>query len=135
MVIEFDKNKDCIAYKDLVENPEDRTAIKNFAKKFDKNLIGASVKLYQKLKSSPNATIYNQTTSTNNKIELKSGVKDKDFLVLKLRIQNSYRKFFYFYETSLEEEEFCLKKNWVGQFDNILKVYVYEVNNHDYSKA
>lgn len=136
MIIEFDKDKHCTIYKELVYNPEDRLAIKNFAKKFNKNIVGAAIKVHQKLESSPNASIYNLTASTNNKIEMKSGVKDAHSVVLKIRVQQSFRKFFHFYETNtLGNEEFCLSKNWKGQFNKILKIYIYEVNNHDYSKA
>jgi hypothetical protein len=135
MEVNYDKNKICDAYKELVENPHDRTSIKKFSKKFDRQIAPAAIKVHQRLISAPNASLFNLGASTNNKIELKSGLENKEPVILKVRIQGSYRKFFYFYElNSKGEEEFSLKKNWQGQFDKVLKILVYDVNKHDYSK-
>jgi len=136
MKIEFDKNKLCKAYKELVENPENRSSHKAFARAFNNSLAKAAIKLHKKLTNAQNAYVYNLITSSDNRIGLKEGVKHHEPLVLKVRIQDSYRKFFYFCENNSQgKEEFGLKKNWGGQFENILKIYVYEVNKHDYSKA
>jgi hypothetical protein len=136
MEIIFDKDKYCQVYKELVENPDNRASIKNFSKKYDYNIVGAAIRLHKKLICSDNASVYNLTATSNNKIELKSGVPDKEPVVLKVRIQDSYRKFFYFCEKNTQGiEEFGLTKNWCGQFNKILKIHVYEVNKHEYSKT
>ena len=135
MEIHFKDNKNCTVCKELVENPTDRKARKKFAKKFGDTTIKPLIKVYQKIKSSENAFIYNKASSKDNTIQLVSSVKDRDPVSLKVRIQDSYRKFFYFYAPSDEETEFSLKKDWHGQFDEITRIYVYEFNKHDYSKA
>lgn len=135
MVIDFENNKDCTCYKDLVLNPTDRQFIKNFGRRFDSNLVGAAIKTHNKMVSAKNASIYNLTVTNDNKIQLKSGTADKSSLILKVRIQSAYRKFFNFYVSdSTGGETFCLTRDWTGQFDQILKIYVHDVNKHDYSK-
>jgi hypothetical protein len=135
MEIHMRDNKVCTVCKELIENPTDRKAQRNFAKKFGNTIIKALIKVSQKIKSSENASIYNQTSSSDNTIQLVSNVKAKDPVALKVRIQDSYRKFFYFYAPSEEEAEFSLRKDWHGQFDEITRIYVYEFNKHNYSKA
>ncbi|MBA9072599.1 hypothetical protein GGR22_000725 [Flavobacterium gossypii] len=134
MEISFGKSKECDAFKELMDNPTDRKAIKNFNRSYNQTILKASIKIYQKLKNSDNAFIYNLTASGGNKIEKASGVKDKNPVVLKVRIQDSYRKFFNFYETNTAGvEDFCTINNWCGQFDKVCKIHVFEVNKHDYS--
>lgn len=136
MKVEFEDNKVCRLYEQLVENPEDRLVQKAFAKKFDKNITGAAIKLHQKIKSAANATVYNLTAGAKNKLELVSGIKAGNPVILKVRIQDSYRKLFYFYETNTQGvKDFCLTRDWTGQFQTISEIYVHDVNNHDYSKA
>lgn len=135
MDIEFDKNKNCTAYKNLVENIDDRIALKNFTKVFNKNIVDCSIRTYQKLKNAPNASFYNTVSSANNKIEILTGSKNKDNLILKVRLQGDYRKFFHFYEIRDNNEKICITENWKGQFNEVSKIYIYEVNKHDYSKV
>lgn len=136
MEIEFSSCKTCDAFKQLMANPTERKAIKNFNKFFNQAILKASIKVYQKLKSSENAHIYNSTTSGNNKIELVSGIKKKEPVVLKVRIQDSYRKFFNFYQSDTSgSKDFCTVQNWQGQFNDVSNIYVLEVNKHDYSKV
>lgn len=135
MVIDFENNKDCSCYRDLVLNPADRQSIKNFGRRFDAKLVSAAVKVHNKLLSASNASIYNLTVAHDNKIQLKAGTPDKDSLILKIRVQDAYRKFFNFYVSdSTGGEKFCLTKDWTGQFDQIFKIYVHDVNKHDYKK-
>lgn len=135
MVIDFENNKDCNCYKDLVLNPTSRLSIKNFGKRFDSRLASAAVKVHNKLLSASNASIYNLTVGHDNKIKLKAGTSDKDSLILKVRVQDAYRKFFNFYVSdSTGVETFCLTKDWTGQFDQIFKIYVHDVNKHEYKK-
>ncbi|NHQ68874.1 hypothetical protein, partial [Elizabethkingia miricola] len=134
MTLNFASNKKCNAFENLVKFPENRAAIREFNKHFNSGLIKPSIKIFQKFKSSENAYIYNMAAGTNNKIELKSGVRDNDPSVLKVRLQDSYRKFFYFFCDD-NCNEFSLKKDWVGQFNQIKHIHIYEINNHDYSKA
>jgi len=136
MIIDFDGHKSCQAYSGYVENPDDRAFQKKFAKEYDVRIMSAAIKLHKKLKNSVSAHAYNLLVTIDNKIQLLSGVQDKDPLVLKVRIQGDYRKFFYFCENCSDGNKvYGIKKNWCGQFDKILKIYVYEVNKHDYTKA
>lgn len=134
MEIVFSKNKNCDAFKELMENQTDRQAQKKFRKNFNDTILGASIKVYQKLKSSDNAFVFNLASSANNKIEIASGVKKNKPLVLKIRIQGDYRKFFHFDQSATADtEDFCLVQNWTGQFKEICKINVFDVNKHDYS--
>lgn len=136
MEITFDQNKHCEAYQEFVENPESRASVKKFSRIFDAKITSAALKIHNKMKIADNAHVYNLTASHNNKIELLSGVPHKDPVVLKIKIQDSYRKFFYFCDNSSQDEPaFSLTKDWCGQFKNIFKIHVYEVNKHDYSKV
>jgi hypothetical protein len=136
MEIVFDGHKNCQAYKGFVENPEDRASQKKFKREFSLEIMTAAAKLHKKLLISRTASEYNNSVTGDNKIQLKSGVQDKEPVVLKVRVQGAYRKFFYFCENCADGKEvFGLTKNWCGQFDQILKIYVYEVNKHEYSKA
>ncbi|WP_281979922.1 hypothetical protein [Tenacibaculum mesophilum] len=135
MEIEYKETKGCSVYKNLMSNPTDRKAIKKFNKEFNQTILGASIKTHQKLESSSNAFVFNQVSSKNNKIEVLSGVKKKAPAVLKVRIQGSYRKFFHFYQTSTFDSEFCIVENWVGQFKDVSRIHVFEINKHDYSKV
>lgn len=131
MEVLYGESKDCKAFKEFVENAESRQALKKFRKSFESHIAKAAVKLHKKILHSENAKVYNLTATHNNKIEKKTNVPDKEPVVLKVRIQDSYRKFFYFYDGF----EFGLTKDWTGQFENVDKIHVYEVNKHDYSKA
>lgn len=130
MEVAFSDNKNCNAFQGLMSNPTDRQAIKGFCKFYNKELLKPSIKVYQRLVSSENGLIYNQTTTGHNRIELVSGRKDKQSLVLKVRIQGDYRKFFNFYQN---DTNFCTVEEWEGQFNGIRKIYVLDVNKHDYS--
>lgn len=134
MEISFSKSKNCDAFKELMDDPTNRQSQKKFSKNYNETILKASVKIYQKLKSSPNALAYNQISPGNNKIEKASGVKKKNPVVLKVRIQSDYRKFFNFYETNTisGEEHFCKIENWSG-FDKVCKIHVFDVNKHDYT--
>ena len=136
MELTYANNKDCSAYENLMNNPSDRVALKSFTKVFSAEVVKPSIKLDQRLKSSTNAKIFNQNYPGDNSINLLGGVKDKDPLVLKVRIQDAYRKFFNFYdkESSDGDGEFCVTKLWVGQFEKVEKLYIYEINKHNYKK-
>ena len=134
MDISFSKSKNCDAFKELMDDPTNRKAQKSFSRNYNESILKASVKIYQKLKSSSSALAYNQMNTENNKIQKAAGVKKKDPIVLKVRIQSDYRKFFNFYETCAMsgEENFCTTENWTG-FDKVLKIHVFDVNKHDYT--
>jgi hypothetical protein len=134
MEILFGSSKECGAFEELMTNPADRIAIKKFTKHYNQEILKASIKVYQKLKSSDSALIYNQTTSGNNKIEKATGVKDKNPVILKVRVQGDYRKFFNFYETNTSgNEDLSITKDWIGQFNKVCKIYVFDINKHDYT--
>jgi hypothetical protein len=129
MNITFDeKNNDCHYYQNLINNETDRVAMKNFTKHFGGAILKSVLKIHQKLKSSQNALIYNQTSSGDNKIEKLQGTEKKEPLVLKVRIQSEYRKFFHY----LENEKACLTEEWAGQFSKVENIHVFQVNKHDY---
>jgi hypothetical protein len=136
MNITFEATNECICYQELVANETDRKAIKKFTRHFGNAVLGAVLKTHKKLKIAENARIYNNTVSFDNRIGKKNGVKDKDPLILKVRIQDAYRKFFYFViRTTDETQYFCLSENWEGQFDEVKDIHVFEINKHDYKSV
>jgi hypothetical protein len=130
MNITFDKNKECSCYGCLMNNETDRIAIKRFKKYFNENILKAALKVHKKLKIADNACIYNATVSDDNKIRKKQGRANKESLVLKVRIQDAYRKFFYFIVC---QEEQCLEEDWKGQFAEVKNIHVFEINKHNYN--
>lgn len=135
MKITYNGTKDCCYYRDYLENPTDRTAIKKFSKHFGENLMSPASKLHQRLKISPNANEYNKLFgANNNKIELMQDTKDNESLILKTRVTSSYRKFFN-YIINTEEVDFLKKKDWLGQFSNVENIHVIGINNHEYKKV
>jgi hypothetical protein len=131
MNIVFENNKECSCYKDLVNNATDRGAIKRFTKHFGASVISAVLKTHNKLKLADNAHVYNSIASVNNKIEKLNGQRENDPLVLKIRIQDAYRKLFYFIINPSEAQK-CCEKNWTGQFAEITDIHVFKINKHDY---
>jgi hypothetical protein len=130
MYIAFENNnKLCDCYRELVENETDRIAIKKFKKHFNENVLKAALKLHKKLKNADNAAIYNGTVSADNRIEKKQGQRNKEPLVLKVRIQDAYRKFFYF----VCSEQLCKEDEWAGQFQDVSSILVFEINKHNYN--
>ena len=129
MTITFENNKECNCYENLVNNETDRAALKRFKKYFNQELLSAALKTHKKLLNADNAEIYNNTSTIDNKIQLKQGIAEKDALILKVRIQRDYRKFFYY----IVNEICCLKNKWNGQFKDIRAIHVFEINKHDYN--
>ncbi|MGL4363959.1 MAG: hypothetical protein ACRCSB_01995 [Bacteroidales bacterium] len=132
MNIQFCSNdKKCQAFFAYVNNPSDRSALKVFRKCFNKDIAHPANKLYQRLSSAKNAEIYNRLYGGNNKIEKYAGVSINSPTVLKVRLTQAYRKFFYFYAAN---NEYSLMKDW-SSFKDVESIYIYEINNHDYSRA
>jgi hypothetical protein len=132
MNITFDDTKECTCYRDLVNNDTDRTTIKNFAKLFGKSIITAVLKTHQKLIAASNAQVYNSMVSVDNRIEKCNGVPKKNYLILKVRIQGAYRKFFFYVETLVPEKSYCISEKRKGQFDKVKDIHVFAINKHDY---
>lgn len=133
MTIEYKGNDKAVkCYRDFVNNPSDRTALRLFKKTFG-SLDSSAKKLHDRLVSFATAGAYNAVYgSTKNRIEIKQGCADKDPLVLKVRIDDSYRKFFH---NLLDETNVLLKKNWGGDFNTVDRIFVISINNHEYGKV
>jgi hypothetical protein len=134
MKLNFSNNKDCLVIENISKNSTNRSFIKDFNKRYNANLLKPTIKICKKLTLAENAYTYNLMSSANNKIELLSGIKKNEPTVLKIRVQDGYRKFFHFFCKN-SDEDFSLHKDWVGQFIDVSSIYIYEMNNHDYSKA
>lgn len=126
MVIDFDDRK-CEIYKNYVLNPEDRSALKAFKKKFN-TLDKQVLNLHNRLISAKNGRIYNTLYGIDNRIELKSGCRHNDPQIFKTRINKSYRKFF----LHKYLDEYCITRLWDGCFENITHIFVTDINKHDY---
>ena len=132
MRIQFKDTKENRCYEDFVNNPSDRTKMRAFKKMYGA-IEDEAVKLHKRLNNSETVAAYNKIYgSTNNRIETKSGGKDKEPFILKVRVTGSYRKFFYHVLNS-ETMEFLKKKDWAGQFEDVSHIFVIAVNNHDYN--
>ena len=87
--------------------------------------------MHDRLEQNASAGAYNVIFgATDNRIELKQGCREKEPLILKVRVGKGPRKFF----NSLinDKQEPLLKKDWTGDFETVTTIYVVAVNNHDY---
>ena len=133
MDIKYDDSSKAVrCYRDYVQSSADRTAARAFRKRFGEALMSAAVKLHERLLKYPDAGTYNAIYgSTDNRIEIKRAVKEREALVLKVRVDRSYRKFF---NHMIEDSNnVLLKKDSQGDFNAIKVIFVTDVNNHDYS--
>jgi hypothetical protein len=133
MDIKYDESSKSVrCYCGFVQAPSDRSAARDFRKRFGENLMSAALKLHDRLSKYDSAGSYNAVYgSTDNRIEIKRAVKDKEALVLKVRVDRSYRKFFNHLIDELGSVR--IKKDWQGDFNSITAIFVTDVNNHDYS--
>ena len=131
MNITYKDDKDCNCYKDLMKNPIDRMCIKKFTKTFGLEIIKSATRLHERLISFNTALDYNKVFGkSDNRIEIVSGTGKKENLVLKVRITNSFRKFFYSF--SQDGENVITTEEWIGQFNEVEFIHVFEINKHDY---
>lgn len=133
MNILFKNTKENKCYEEFVEDPSDRKKLRAFNKIYGPSIAGESVKLHKRLKQYDTAADYNKAYGlTTNRIEVKTGGKDKDPFILKVRVTGAFRKFFY-HIVITESLEFLKKKDWKGSFEEVSDIYVIEINNHDYN--
>lgn len=134
MTISFKDTKDNNIYREYVSDPTNRAKMRAFFKKFGQNLAPEASKLHQRLLSYQNAGEYNQLYGqTDNRIEIKRGTRDRDCMIFKVRVTGAWRKFFY-QELDIDGQ-FLLTKDWEGNFFDIDRIYVIDVNNHDYASV
>lgn len=132
MRIQFKDTKENQCYEDFVNDPSNRTKMRAFKKMYG-SIGDEAIKLHKRLNNFNTVAAYNKVYgTTNNRIEIKSAVKEKDPFILKVRVTGSYRKFFY-HVLNPETMEFLKKKDWTGQFEQVSHIYVIAVNNHDYN--
>lgn len=132
MELNYGTSKAVKCYRDFVLNPDDRSATRAFAKMFGKPLMEPAKRLHDRLINYTSAGAYNKDYgSTDNRIELKQGVADKDPLILKVRVGLGPRKFFHHL---IDADVFLLKKEWTGDFNSVTAIYVIDINNHEYKK-
>lgn len=131
MVIDYKKSKENKCYMAYVNNPSDRKNIRDFTKHFpEPNLKKNAIEIHQRITSSATIESYNAIYGkTENRIEICKGIADKNPLIFRVKINNAWRKFFY----GCLQEQHILKKEWTGQFCDICKITVLEINNHDYT--
>lgn len=131
MYVNFKETKTNKIYEDFVKEPTDRKKQRAFNKQFGNQIASEAVKLHQRMISYPNAGAYNKVYGqTKNRIETKSGVRNNDPMIFKVRVTGSWRKFFNNYIDV--ERNLLIKKDWKGDFGTIVDIYVVDVNNHEY---
>ncbi len=134
MVIEYADNKDVKCYRDYVLNPDNPIVLRAFRKAFGVNLMSVAKKLHDRLKQYKTAGEYNIAYGkTNNRIEIKQGKSKKEPLVFKVRVDDSWRKFFH--SVANENGDVLLTQNWTGDFNSVATIFVIAINNHDYKKV
>jgi hypothetical protein len=132
MEITFGDTKECSCYGEFVNNSSDRNIIKKFTKLYSNEIRNSATKLHERLKNSKTAADYQMIYGrSENRIELKTGVKNKEPLVLKIRVTESYRKFFH-YVLCPTTPKYLLTEAWKGQFSEITHIHIYDVNKHKY---
>lgn len=131
MNVTYKETKTNKIYEDFVKEPTDRKKQRAFNKQFGNQIASEAVKLHQRMIAYPHAEAYNKVYGqTANRIEIKSGVRNNDPMIFKVRVTGSWRKFFN--NIMDEERNLLIKKNWVGDFGTIVDIYVVDVNNHEY---
>lgn len=114
-----------------MENPTDRKIQRKF-RQFFNGIDHEALKLHIRIKASPNAKHYNTICTGKNCIQKAEGTADNHPLILKVRINGSYRKFFN-YICDIERGDLLLTKDWAGEFEAITDIHVIDINKHDYS--
>ena len=95
MNVQFKETKTNKIYEDFVNEPTDRKKQRAFSKQFGNQIASEAVKLHQRLLAYPTAGAYNKDYGlTKNRVETKSGVKNNDPMIFKVRVTGSWRKFF-----------------------------------------
>ena len=132
MNVKFRDTKSNKIYEDFVNNPTDRKNHRAFNKRFGNQIASEAVKLHERIKAYPSAGAYNKDYGqTANRIEIKSGVRNNEPMIFKVRVTSSWRKFF---NSIIDaEENLLVQKDWNGDFSSIVDIYVIDVNNHDYN--
>jgi hypothetical protein len=133
MNITFGDDKYCSCCRDLVDSGGGRQETKRFSKYFGDKITSAVLKLHSKLKNAENAECYNKISGGDNKIEKIVGQNKHDSLILKVRIQDAYRKLFYYMTIDGEGcRSACKDGNWTGQFKRVEDIHIFEVSKHKY---
>ncbi|WP_314791652.1 hypothetical protein [Tannerella forsythia] len=136
MKIDYGKGKDVQCYRDYVLNPDDRNASRAFSKRFGESLMKPAKKLHDRLKHYASAALYNSVYgSTDNRIEIKRGVGEKEPLILKVRIDIQKRKFFNHMIEDCGSSRPCVYEEWKhghGDFGSVVSICIVEINNHEY---
>ena len=136
MNITYSDTKEIVAYRDFVCLPTSRDAQRVFRKFFPAVIEKSAVKLHRRLAIEfPNVAAYNSVYGrTDNRIELKDGQRNNECIIMKTRVNDSYRKFF---NVVLTRDKFVLLvvAGWQGQFKDVTDIHVVDVNNHDYNKV
>lgn len=126
MDVYFGKDKDLKTYEAYIENPADRQAYRKFTKVYPKEIADEAIKRHKLFKKYPSAKDYNDVYgASQNRIEKKEGIKDKDPFILKVRINGAWRKFFNIFVD--DNDDLLLKKDWNGQFEEVKSIYVVAV--------
>ena len=129
MNITFGKDKKMQVYEAFVNSPSDRKSIKDFCKCYPKEIMERVLKRHKSFKQATNAYEYNKIYgSTKNRIETLKGQSDKDNIILKVRITESYRKFF----NAIVNNRYLKCSEW-SNFDCVDSICVFNVTHHDYN--
>ena len=90
MNVQFKDTKTNKIYEEFVNEPTDRKKQRAFSKQFGNQITSEAVKLHQRLQAYPTAGAYNKDYGQNaNRIETKSGVRNNDAMIFKVRVTGS----------------------------------------------
>lgn len=127
MEISFDNSRFVIVTKNWWKIP---LILKPWAifKKFNAKIATAAIKTHEKLVQSPNIDFYNKLSSAKNTAQIVNGTDNEYLRLNKVRCIQKVFLHLFLSRTSLH------KKDWKGQFRDISKIFVFDINNHDYKK-
>lgn len=131
MVIQYSNDKNVQIWRNFVENYDDRSALKQFRRHFGMQLERHALKLHRSLCTIPNAHLFNLQQGCDNKLEILQGRKSNTPLVLKVRINQAWRKCC----NALPSPDATpiTNANWDGNYQQVQSLYVIDINNHNYN--
>lgn len=132
MELHYSNDKAVQIWQRFVENPLDMSAQRNFVKHYGAPLVQQATKLHKRLRDATTVSAYNQQHGGKNRIELKQGQRANDPVVLKVRVNEAWRKYFNIEKQRLDSV--LTMGEWQGQLNQVDTLCVIGVNKHKYNE-
>ena len=129
MKIRYSNDKAVQIWQRFVENQADRAARRMFDKHFGATLAKRAIVLHEMLEQASNAHSFNAGQSANTKLEVMRGRRDNEHIVLKVRVNDAWRKFFNIIQSNGDALSNAM---WQGNYAEVNSLEVIDVNKHNY---